>query len=104
MRNCVTGSTNNQVNNMCGDSDHEISILTLGTKLIGTLHKSLVEIVVQSVGNTTRDVREMQRLSRLLWPLYLNPLLENYKSESPNIDPFLKEVSNILAFKWIYNQ
>jgi len=51
---------------------------------ICTLHESLVEIVVQSVQNITRDIREMQRLLRLLWPLYLQPLLEN-KTETASL-------------------
>ena len=93
---CVTGSTHDQVKNLCKQSEHEWLVFTSTTKFIHTLHKSLVEIVVQSVENTTRDIREMQRLLRLLWPLYLNPLLESCKQSLSYGDPLLKEVSKIL--------
>jgi hypothetical protein len=34
----------------------------------------MVEILVQSVESTTNDVREMIRLARILWPIYVMPL------------------------------
>lgn len=42
--------------------------------LIKQLYKSLVDIIIQSVESTTRDVREMLRLARMLWPTYIGPL------------------------------
>jgi hypothetical protein len=44
--------------------------------LLIQLYKSLVEVMIQSVESTTRDVREMLRLLRILWPFYLKPLLQ----------------------------
>mmetsp|Transcript_10900 Transcript_10900/g.20377 ORF Transcript_10900/g.20377 Transcript_10900/m.20377 type:complete len:832 (+) Transcript_10900:1-2496(+) len=41
---------------------------------IRRLYKSLVDIVIHSVESTTRDVGEILRLTRILWPLYLTPL------------------------------
>ncbi len=40
------------------------------SKLYGTL----VDIVIQSVENATRNVREIARLARLLWPIYISIL------------------------------
>ena len=45
--------------------------------LIVQLYKSLVEVLVQSVESTTRDLREILRLLRIIWPFYLKPLLNN---------------------------
>ena len=39
------------------------------------LYNSLVEVLIQSVESTTRDVRELMRLLRIIWPFYLKPLL-----------------------------
>lgn len=38
------------------------------------LYRSLVDIIIQSVESTTHDIREMSRLVRILWPVYLEPL------------------------------
>ena len=46
----------------------------LPSTIITQLYKSLIDIVIQSVESTTRDVREVLRLTRMLWPIYVEPL------------------------------
>ncbi len=53
--------------------------------LLIQLYKSLVEVMIQSVESTTRDVREMLRLLRILWPFYLKPLLHRKDKEGDDL-------------------
>ena len=109
---CVTGPIHDRLHNSCTKNAHESasSATSIGA-FIRNLHRSLVEIVVQSVENTTRDVREMQRLLRLLWPLYLDPLLESHsplleslKPASSCTDPLVQEFSSVLRVGTITTQ
>ena len=45
------------------------------------LYKALTGILIQSVESTTRDVREMLRLLRIIWPFYLKPLVNDENDE-----------------------
>mmetsp|Transcript_26653 Transcript_26653/g.40005 ORF Transcript_26653/g.40005 Transcript_26653/m.40005 type:complete len:677 (+) Transcript_26653:597-2627(+) len=45
------------------------------------LYKTLTGILIQSVESTTRDVREMLRLLRIIWPFYLKPLVNDENDE-----------------------
>ena len=49
----------------------------LPQSLLKQLYESLVDIIIQSIENTTHDMREMLRLARMLWPIYINPLGKN---------------------------
>ena len=46
----------------------------LPPRIITQLYRSLIDIIVQSVETTTNDIREIMRLARILWPLYIKPL------------------------------
>jgi hypothetical protein len=52
--------------------------------LLLQLYKSIVEVLIQSVESTTRDLREMLRLLRIIWPFYLKPLLNADDSDNGN--------------------
>jgi hypothetical protein len=58
------------------DLDHDDSIAIADRSLLQQLHTSMVEILVQNVGDITRDTREIIRLSRISWPVFLDPLFK----------------------------
>jgi hypothetical protein len=52
---------------------------------IRQLYKSLVDIIIDSVESTTHDIGEILRLTRMLWPLYLEPLKKRYAQSKTSI-------------------
>ena len=44
------------------------------SKAILKLYVPFVEIIINTFQSTTRDIREISRLARLLWPKYIDPL------------------------------
>ena len=60
-----------------GENKMTTSECALSQQIVNKLYVSLVEVVIQSVENITRDIREMLRLLRLTWPFYLEPILNN---------------------------
>jgi hypothetical protein len=63
--------------------------------LLNQLHASMVEIIVQSVDDITRDTREIIRLSRISWPIFLDPLFKKQDVREEFIGQ-LKEGNSIL--------
>ena len=63
--------------------------------LLHQLHASMIEIIVQSVDDITRDTREIIRLSRISWPVFLDPLFKKQDIREEFIGQ-LKEGNSIL--------
>lgn len=64
--------------------------------LIEQLHRSLIDIVTQNTESITYDIREILRLVRLLWPIYLKPIKKMDSSrlsltQNKNVDRNLLE-------------
>ena len=76
LRKSVMGQTTDIVLNDDNDNIHQPVLIKL--------YESLVEVIIQSVESTTRDIREMLRLLRLVWPLYLKPILNEDIDNSSN--------------------
>lgn len=81
LRKSITGETTGLVVNHENDDVYQ--------PLLIKLYESLVEVIIQSVESTTRDIREMLRLLRLIWPLYLRPILNGDNDNSSNNDASL---------------
>jgi len=47
-------------------------------------YNAMIETLLQSLLSTTRDIREVMRLGRLLWPIYIQPLEEKNDTEVDN--------------------
>ena len=41
------------------------------------IYESMIDCILQSVENTTRDIREIIRLSRKFWPSYIKPIFDD---------------------------
>lgn len=64
-----------------GQSLNSIDDQSISTLILQQVYKSCVEVIIQSVENTTRDLREMLRLLRMVWPFYLKPLLKDKQTD-----------------------
>ena len=58
------------------DIEDEDSCSVTDRSILRQLHASMVEMIVQSVEGITRDTREFIRLSRISWPIFLDPLFK----------------------------